>query len=154
MINKINLILFGALSALISPAHSIEASFNDEPPAYLAIWHSNSFYLGADYCSLEFSISDNNGSSIDIKNLNISITAFNGKGKKITSKSNILAHFKGSDEFRYTKFDLTGEGLCDEGVNVTIDKATTVVDGKTIDLIKTKSISSSPIERVGVRIKK
>lgn len=65
-----------------------------------------------------------------------------------------MAHFKGSDEFRYTKFDLTGEGLCDEGVNVTIDKATTVVDGKTIDLIKTKSISSSPIERVGVRIKK
>lgn len=112
-----------AASCLTAPAYAID------------FWHSNTVWAGQGQCSAVFTFDSGLG---NIEKLQVSVSAVNKSGKKVASGALQVPQFGQSSETRYAEAFLEGEDLCEEGLVILVNKATAIVDGKRMDLLKSK----------------
>lgn len=121
-------------------------------PAYaITFWHSNTVWAGQGQCSAVFSF---DSGMEEIKNLQVSISAVNKAGKKVSSGVLEVKEFGQSSADRYSDAILEGEEVCDDNLTIVVNKATAIVDGKRTDLLKSKSISAQDFKPFKIRMAK
>ena len=78
----------------------------------------------------------------EIKNLQVTVSAVNKSGKKVASGILEIQEFGGSTADRYSQAFLEGEELCADDLTIVVSKATAIINGKQVDLLKTKMLSA------------
>jgi hypothetical protein len=109
--------------------------------AGIEIRHVNTVFANMGQCTAEFFLDAGPPGEEELTDVQITLDLRTG-GKKGTSLSLEIPSVGGSTANRYQTASDTGEGLCnDEPTTVFILRsATAVVNGKRIDLLKTKSV--------------
>ncbi|MEI6514311.1 MAG: IrmA family protein [bacterium] len=121
------------------------------PANAIEFWHSNTTWAGQGQCSAAFSF---DAGEEDVKSLQVAVTAVAKGGKKVVSGVLEIKEFGQSDATRYANAFLEGEALCDSGLIIVVNKATAVIDGKRVDLLKTKSLSARDFKPFRISIGK
>lgn len=120
-------------------------------PAYAVdFWHSSTTWINHGQCSAEFTF--DGGGWEEIQNLRVSVTAINQAGKKVASGVLEIEQFGNSSADRYAKAFIEGEELCEEKLAIVVNKATAIIDGKRIDLMKTKSLTSRDFKPFKIQV--
>jgi hypothetical protein len=123
------------------PAHAAQVEF----------WHSSTLWANHGQCAAIFSFD----SSMElIRNLQVSFSAFNKAGKKVASDVLEIRQFGQSNADRYGSASVAGEEYCADDLTIVVTKATAVVEGKQIDLLKTKAINARDFKPYKIRIGK
>ena len=121
-------------------------------PAYAVdFWHSSTVWAGQGQCSAVFSF--DNGME-EIKNLQVSVTATNKAGKKVSSGVLEIRQFGQSNADRYADAFLEGEEICADDLTIVVNKATAIVNGKRTDLLKSKALTARNFKPFKIRVEK
>ena len=115
------------------------------------VWHSSTIWAGQGQCSAVFSF---DSGMEEINNLQVNISAVNKAGKKVASGMLQIARFGQSSADRYADAFLEGEEICADGLTIVVNKATAVIDGKRVDLLKTKVLSARDFKPFRIRVGK
>lgn len=120
-------------------------------PTYAVdMWHSNTLWAGQGQCSAVFSFD----SAIDeMKDLQVSVTAIDKSGKKVASDVLSIKQIGDSEANRYATAFLEGD-VCADDLTIVVNKATAIIDGKKVDLLKTKQLSLRDFKPFKIRLNK
>lgn len=119
-------------------------------PAYaLDFWHSGTTWAGQGQCSSEFTF-DSGGE--EINKLRVEVTVVNRSGKKVVSGILEIGQLGASSADRYARTFLEGEEFCEDDLTIVVNKATAVIDGKRVDLLKTKSLATRDFKPFTLRV--
>jgi hypothetical protein len=114
-------------------------SFVVYPSYAVDFWHSSTVFANQGQCSALFSF---DSGMEEIKNLQVTVSAVNKSGKKVASGILEIQEFGGSTADRYSQAFLEGEELCADDLTIVVSKATAIINGKQVDLLKTKMLSA------------
>ena len=126
-------------ASLALPAHAIE------------FWHSNTVWAGQGQCSAVFTFDSN---TEDTKNLQVAINLLDKAGKKLTSGTLEVQQFGQTSANRYADAFLESEETCADDLIVTVTKATAIINGKRVDLLKTKTLTPREFKPFKIRVGK
>lgn len=90
----------------------------------------------------------------EVKNLQVTVTAVNKAGKKVASGVLEIQKFGQSSADRYADAFLEGEEICADDLTIVVNKATAIVDGKRIDLLKSKTLAVRDFKPFKIRLGK
>jgi hypothetical protein len=121
------------------------------PASAIDFWHSNTVWTGQGGCSAVFTF-DSGGE--EIANLQVSVLAIDGSDKQVLSNVLRINSFGQSSADRYADAFLEGEAVCSDGLTIVVNKATAVVEGKQVDLLKKKMLSFRDFKPFKIRIGK
>lgn len=102
-------------------------------------WHSGTVWANQGMCAATFSF-DAGPMSETIRQLKATVTIRDKSGKSIGSDNLEIEEFGGSEAARYSSASLVSENICADGLTITVTKASAVIDGKKVDLLKTKQL--------------
>ena len=71
----------------------------------------------------------------------MTISAINKSGKKVASGVLKIQEFGQSSVDRYSDAFLEAEEVCADDLTIVVNKATAIINGKQVDLLKTKTLS-------------
>lgn len=126
-----------AASCLTAPAYAID------------FWHSNTVWAGQGQCSAIFTF---DSGMEDVTKLQVLVSAVNKSGKKVASGSLQIAQFGQSSAARYADAFLEGEEFCDDDLVIVVNKATAIVDGNRVDLLKSKILATRDFKPYQIKI--
>lgn len=121
------------------------------PAHALDFWHSSTVWAGFGQCSAQFTF---DSGLEEFKSLQVSINAVDRAGKAVASGVLEIKDFGSSSATRYAEDFLEGEEVCAEGLTIVVTKATAMVNGKRVDLLKTKGLSARDFKPFRIRIGK
>jgi hypothetical protein len=116
----------------------------------LEFWHSGTVWAGQGQCSANFTF-DAGALSDQIRNLKVSADLLE-KGKVVGASIIEVASIGGSEADRYATGFIEGEDVCSDNIVIRVTKATAVVNGKQVNLIKTKDISARNFKPFAITI--
>ena len=126
-------------SGIASPSQAIE------------FWHSNTVWAGQGKCSAVFTF---DSGMEEITNLQVAVSGFTKEGRQVIS-STLTVHSIGVNSVeRYAEAYLEGEEVCSDELTIVVTKATAVIQGKTLDLLKAKMITAKSYRPFKIRIEK
>lgn len=131
------LTLLATTSFLAAPAYAVE------------FWHSNTVWAGQGLCSAAFSF---DSGMEEIRNLQVTVSAVSKAGKKLASGVLEVPQFGQSAADRYAEAFFESKELCADDLIIVVNKATAVVNGKPMDLLKTRAISARDFKPFKIRI--
>ncbi|MBS0309227.1 MAG: hypothetical protein JSS58_09675 [Proteobacteria bacterium] len=132
-------VLLVVAASLAESAHALE------------FWHSSTVWAGQGQCSAMFSF---DSGMEEVKNLQVTVTAVNKAGKKVASGVLEIQKFGQSSADRYADAFLEGEEICADDLTIVVNKATAIVDGKRIDLLKSKTLAVRDFKPFKIRLGK
>ncbi len=124
---------------LATPVHALE------------FWHSGTVWANQGMCSAIFRF---DAGEEAIRNLKISVSAIDKAGKKVASDVLEIEQLGQSSADRYAETYLTSEEMCNDDLTIVVNKATAIIDEKTVDLLKTKSLSAQDFKPFKIKIGK
>ena len=104
-----------------------------QPALALSIRNTSLEFANHGMCSAAFDIDSDSEEMSDVK---IYYEVLNGAAETIDNGMFLIDHFGYSTASRFERVYLEKEALCDETLTLKITKATAVINGKKIDLIK------------------
>ena len=116
----------------------------------LEFWHSGTVWAGQGQCSANFTF-DAGALSDQIRDLKVSADLLE-KGKVVGTSIIKVASIGGSEADRYATGFIEGEDVCSDSIVIRVTKATAVVNGKQVNLIKTKDISARNFKPFNITI--
>jgi len=122
---------------LVTPSHAIE------------FWHSGTVWAGQGMCSAAFTF---DSEMQEIHNLKITASAVNSKNRPVGSNVMEIDAFGQSNADRYAIAYMEAEALCDDDLSIVVTQATATVDGKPVDLIKSKLLTPRPFRPFNIHI--
>lgn len=137
--NSFRLALIFIASCLAVPVHAVD------------FWHSSTVWAGQGQCSAAFSF---DSGMEEIRNLQVSVAAINKAGKKVASGVLEVQQFGQSSADRYATAFLEGEEVCADDLTIVVNKATAVINGKRIDILKSKALSARDFKPFKIRVDK
>lgn len=136
--NRFALAMLFASSSFASPTH-----------AAIEFWHSDTVWANQGMCSATFTF---DSFSEEVNNLQVWVsTIYKGKKEKLGVLE--VEPFGTSSADRYSYATLTSEAMCGD-LTLIVDKATAVENGKRVDLLKAKAISTKDFKPFKIRIGK
>lgn len=114
----------------------------------LDFWHSNTTWAGQGQCSATFTF---DSGLEEVANLQVSVLAIDDSGMQVASGVLNVEHFGQSAANRYADAFLESEEICTDGLTIIVSKATAVVEGKQVDLLKTKMLSARDFKPFKIR---
>lgn len=121
-------------------------------PAYAVdFWHSSTVWAGQGQCSAVFSF---DSETEEITDLQVTVAVVNKAGEKVSSGVLEIQQFGQSSADRYADAFLEGEEICADDLTIVVNKATAIVDGKHIDLLKSEALSSRDFKPFKIRVGK
>ena len=112
-------------------------------------WNSNLTWAGQGQCSAEFTF-DSGFESID--ELSIRFNLIDGAGKVVATDSMSLDAFGGSSATRYAKVFVESEEICNTDLKLVVTDALATMDGKKVDLVKTKGIAAREFKPFSIKV--
>ena len=88
----------------------------------------------------------------DVTKLQVLVSAVNKSGKKVASGALQVPQLGQSAATRYAEAFLEGEEFCDDDLVIVVNKAAAIVDGKRIDLLKSKNIAIRDFKPYQIKI--
>lgn len=122
-----------------APAHAVE------------FWHSSTVWAGQGQCSAVFSF---DSGMEEIRNLQVSVSALDKAGKKVTSGTLEIQQFGQSSADRYADAFLEGEAICADDLTIVVTKASAMIGGKRTDLLKTRTLTARDFKPFKLRLGK
>lgn len=120
-----------------------------EAHAGIDFWNSNLVFAGQGACSAEFTF---DSGFEDISSLDLSFNLLNKAGK-IVAKENIhLEAFGKSGATRYAQAFVESEQICDSSLKLVVTRATAVIEGKRVDLLKTKQLAARKFAPIVIKV--
>lgn len=119
--------------------------------ADIEFWNSDLTWAGQGKCSATFTF---DSGYEDIQKLNISFNLVDKAGNIIAKDTIALDAFGQSSAERYKKIHVENEEICDNTMQIIITKATAIIDGTNVDLIKSKRISARNFKPLEIRLPK
>lgn len=119
------------------------------PAGAVEFWHSSTVWAGQGQCSAVFSF-DSGGDKIE--NLQVSVSAVNHAGEKLTTGVLEVHQFGDSSANRYADAFLESEAVCDDDLTIVVTGATGVLNGKRIDLLKAGALTAREFKPFRVRV--
>ena len=119
--------------------------------AGIDFWNSNMSWAGQGQCSAEFTF---DSGFEDIQNLEVHFNLVDRAGKPVATDSIALDAFGQSSADRYQQAFVESEAICDDTLRVVVTKATATIDGKQVDLIKTRGISARDFKPLVISVPK
>lgn len=116
-----------AVSCAAMPAHAVD------------FWHSSTVWISGGQCSAVFTF---DSGMEEVRNLQVSVDAFSKSRRKVASGVLEVSEFGESSATRYADAFLEGEAVCDDGLTIVVNKATALIDGRRVDLLKSKTITA------------
>ncbi|ASM77898.1 hypothetical protein VITFI_CDS2120 [Vitreoscilla filiformis] len=126
-------------ASLALPAHAIE------------FWHSNTVWAGQGQCSAVFTF---DSGTEDTKNLQVAVNLLDKAGKKLASGTLEVQQFGQFSANRYADAFLESEETCADDLIITVAKATAIINGKRVDLLKTKTLTTREFKPFKIRVGK
>lgn len=121
------------------------------PSQALMIRHSSTVYVNMGICSAAFLF---NGQGYEYEDVQIEVTVQDSSGKKIATDTLIVKELGPGTAFRHAVAFIENEKMCDDGLKIVIEKASAKVEGKTMDLIKSKRLTIDEFKPFKIEIKK
>lgn len=115
------------------------------------IWHSNTVWANGGICSASFTL---DAGMDEMTNLKIQVQALDPKGSAIGDGVLEVDELGTSSATRYGSAFFEDSAACEDNLTIVIKKASAVMNGKTVDLIKTKNISVREFKPFSIRIGK
>lgn len=121
-------------------------------PAYaIDFWHSSTVWAGQGQCSATFMF---DSGTQNIRDMQVSVSAFDKGGRKVASDVLSIKEFGQSSAERYAAAHLEGDAICDDGLTIVVNKATAVLDGKRVNLLKMKTLTVLDFKPFKIRVAK
>ena len=111
-------------------------------------WHSSTVWAGQGMCSALFTFD----SMDDTTNLKVGVVAVNKAGKTVASGVLDVPAIGQSNAARYKDAFLEGEGVCADDLTIIVRSATATVNGKRVDLLKTKALTARDFKPFRIRL--
>ena len=119
--------------------------------AGIDFWNSNLTWAGQGQCSAEFTF---DSGFENIQKLDVIFNLVDKTGKVVAEDSIALDAFGQSSAERYAQIFVESEEICDDTLLVFVTKATATINGKKVDLLKTKGISVKDFNPLVIRLPK
>ena len=132
-----------SLAALLLSTSSASAGID--------FWNSNLTWAGQGQCSAEFTF---DSGFEDIQSLEIHFNLVDKTGKVIATDSMALDAFGQSSADRYQQTFVESEEICDDTLRLVVTRAIAKIDGKLVDLVKTRGISARDFKPITIRVPK
>lgn len=134
----------GYISILLSTCLSVSAHA-------IEFWHSSTVWANQGMCSAQFTF---DSGLEETNNLQITVTAINKAGKKAASGVLEIQQFGDSSVARYADAYLEDAAFCEDNLTIIVNKASAVIGGKRVDLLKAKSLAIRDFKPFKIRIGK
>lgn len=118
------------------------------PARAIDFWHSSTVWANHGMCSALFTFD----SMDETKNLQVAVNAVNRSGKVVASGVLEVAEMGQSNANRYQNAFLAGEGVCGDDLTIIVKSATAIVNGKRVDLLRTKALTARDFKPFKIRI--
>ena len=115
------------------------ASANASASTGIEFWNSNLTWAGQGQCSAQFTF---DSGFMDITRLEVAVTLQDRRGKAVGKEVIRLGAFGQSEANRYEQAFVESEQACDDSVRYVVTRATAVIDGKRVDLLKTHQLQA------------
>lgn len=115
----------------------------------IEVWHSSTVWVNRGMCSAAFTFDAADG---PFKRLRILMQAVDKRGQVQAQDTLAIAALGEDNASRYATAFFEGEALCDPDLSIRILKATAVVDGRSVDLIKTRALSARVFKPYAIKI--
>lgn len=119
--------------------------------AGIEFWNSNLTWAGQGQCSATFTF---DSGYENIQKLNIDFNLVDKSGNIIADDTIALDAFGQSSAERYEQIYVESEEICDSTLRIIVTKATAIIDGAMVDLIKSKRISAREFKPFEIRLPK
>ena len=116
----------------------------------IEVWHSSTVWANGGMCSAAFTFDAGDG---PFKRLQVLMQAVDKRGKVRAQDTLAIAALGEDNASRYATVFFEGEALCDPDLSIRILKATAVVDGRTVDLIKTRGLTVRDFKPYAIQIR-
>ena len=121
-------------------------------PAYaLDMWHSSTFWAGQGQCSAVFTF---DAAIDDTQDLQVTVSVIDKSGKKVASGVLSIKELGQSQADRYANASIEGEEVCEDNLTIVVNKATAIINGKKVDLLKTKQLTVRDFKPFKIRLNK
>lgn len=120
------------------------------PAAALEVWHSSTVWVNRGMCSAAFTFDAGDG---PFKRLRVVMQALDKRDRVVAQDTLEIDSLGESNADRYASAFFEGEALCDLDLSIRILKATALVDGGTIDLIKSRTLSVRDFKPYPIRLR-
>lgn len=125
------------------------AAFAIAPAQAIEFWHSNTVWAGQGMCAATFTFD----SGMDrVEDLAVLLSMVDSAGNKTALGVLEIPEFGGSSASRYDQVFLESEEVCADDLWLVVDKATAVVEGKPVDLLKDGGLSVRDFRPFRVRV--
>ena len=125
------------------------STITQEAHAGVDFWHSNLVFAGQGACSAEFTF---DSGLEDISKLDLSFNLQNKAGKTVAKDEIHLDSFGQSSATRYAQAFVESEQICDSALELVVTGATAVIDGKRVDLLKTKLLAARKFAPILIKV--
>ena len=112
-------------------------------------WNSNLVWAGQGACSAEFTF---DSGLEDISKLDLSFNLQNKAGKTVAKDEISLGSFGQSSATRYAQAFVESDKICDSSLRLVVTRATAVIGGKRVDLLKHKQISARKFVPISIKV--
>ncbi len=121
------------------------------PAAHAGVefWNSNLVWGGQGMCSAEFTF-DSGGEAIT--KLDISFNLQNKSGKVVARDKIHVSSFGDSGASRYGQAFVESPQVCDSSVKLLVTRASAMIGGKQVDLLKTRQISARKFVPISIKV--
>lgn len=119
------------------------------PARAIDFWHSNTTWAGQGMCAASFTFD----SGLEhVQKLQIALTAVDRDGKSRASTVLEVAEFGLSNASRYGEAYWESEAACDEKLALVVTRATAILEGKPVDLLKSHDLQVRNFKPFGITL--
>jgi len=125
------------------------------PVFAIEFWHSGTVWANQGMCAATFSF-DAGPMSDTIQQLNIAVAIRGKAGKSIGKDVLEIEEFGGSEAARYATAPLVSAEMCGDadGLVISVSKASAIIDGKKVDLLKTRQLTAREFKPFQIKVGK